>query len=73
MSHIINRIKELRDEKNWNRGEFSRRSGVKVHTIWGIEKYHRDIPVSRALEIAKAFNLTVEDVFTPTPKGKKKA
>lgn len=60
---VPNRIKELREKKNWNRSEMSRRSGVKPHTLWGIEKYQRDIPISRAFQIAQAFKLPIEDVF----------
>lgn len=63
MNPVTNSIKDLRAKKGWNRGEMSRRSGVKVHTLWGIEKYQRDIPVSRAFKIARAFNLPIEDVF----------
>lgn len=61
---VSNKIQEIRLGKNWNRGEMSRRSGVKSHTLWGIEKYQRDVPISRAFSIAKAFNLKIEDIFT---------
>jgi putative transcriptional regulator len=61
-----NRLRVLRAEKRWSQAELAERLGVSRQTINAIEtgKYDPSLPL--AFSIARVFELTIEDVFTPT-------
>ncbi len=63
--HISNRIRRLRfDHNEMTQQELADKVGVTRQTILAIEagKYAPSLPL--AFRIARAFNTTVEDVFT---------
>ena len=58
-----NRLKNLREGKQWSQGELARRLGVSRQTINAVEtdKYDPSLPL--ALRMAKLFDVAVEQVF----------
>jgi putative transcriptional regulator len=60
-----NRVRELRAASGKSQGEFGLELGVSRQTINSIEtgRYLPSLPL--AFAIARAFDTTIEDVFTP--------
>jgi putative transcriptional regulator len=60
-----NRIRVLRAEQRWSQADVAERLGVSRQTVNAIEtgKYDPSLPL--AFAIAKLFDATIEDVFTP--------
>jgi putative transcriptional regulator len=58
-----NRLKQLREGKQWSQGELARRLGVSRQTINAVEtdKYDPSLPL--ALRMAKLFGVAVEQLF----------
>ena len=58
-----NRLKQLREGKQWSQGELARRLGVSRQTINAVEtdKYDPSLPL--ALRMAKLFDVAVEQLF----------
>ena len=63
---LKNRVRELRERKKLSQAEFGELVGVSRQTVYAIEigKYDPSLPL--AFQIAKAFNLRIEDVFDPS-------
>ncbi len=60
-----NRLKVLRAERNWSQAKLAEELNVSRQTINAIEtgKYDPSLPL--AFKMAKLFNSTIEDIFTP--------
>jgi len=62
---MTNRLRVLRAERRWSQAELAELLGVSRQTVNAIEtgKYDPSLPL--AFSIARAFELTIEEVFTP--------
>ena len=63
---LNNRLKELRARLNINQQELGKLVGVSRQTISLIERGDYNPSIVLALNIAKVFNVSVEEVFTIT-------
>jgi putative transcriptional regulator len=60
---MITRIKELRAKHNLTQGELAQIAGVRRETIVFLEKGRYNPSLKLAHDIAKFFNLPVEEIF----------
>ena len=62
---MTNRLRVLRAERRWSQAELAELLGVSRQTVNAIEtgKYDPSLPL--AFAIARLFELTIEEVFTP--------
>lgn len=60
-----NRLKQLRAEKGWSQAELGDKLNVSRQTINSIERGKYDPSLPLAFDIAKAFDLKIEDIFMP--------
>jgi putative transcriptional regulator len=60
-----NRLRELRETKEWSQEELGSRLGVSRQTIISIEKGKYDPSLPLAFAIARLFGRRIEDVFLP--------
>jgi putative transcriptional regulator len=60
-----NRLRVLRSERGWSQGDLGIRLGVSRQTVNAIEtgKYDPSLPL--AFRIARLFERSIEDIFTP--------
>ena len=58
-----NRIRVLRAERRWSQAELAERIGVSRNSINAIENGRHDPSLPLAFRIAKAFELSVDQVF----------
>jgi putative transcriptional regulator len=60
-----NRVRELRMVRGWSQGELGQHLGVSRQTVNAVEtgKYDPSLPL--AFRIARVFDRTIEDIFTP--------
>ena len=58
-----NRVRELRAERGWSQTELGERLGVSRHTVNAIENERYDPSLPLAFLIARAFGLTIEQIF----------
>lgn len=60
-----NRLRVLRAEREWSQAELAERLGVSRQTVNAVEtgKYDPSLPL--AFQIARLFDLRIEDVFLP--------
>jgi putative transcriptional regulator len=61
---IRNRIKEYRAKHDMKQEDLARITGVRRETIGNLEKGRYNPSLVLAWNIAKAFGVTIEDVFT---------
>jgi transcriptional regulator with XRE-family HTH domain len=57
-----NKVRILRQRRNWSLKEFSEVSGVPLNTIWRLEKGGSPV-LGNAMRIAEAFQLTIYEVW----------
>jgi putative transcriptional regulator len=62
---MMNRLRVLRAERQWSQADLAERLGVSRQTVNAIEtgKYDPSLPL--AFAIAKVFERTIEEIFTP--------
>jgi len=60
---MVNRIKELRAKHGFSQLELAQKVGVRRETIVFLEKGKYNPSLNLAHEIAKVFNLTIEEIF----------
>ncbi|MEO5722236.1 MAG: helix-turn-helix transcriptional regulator [Chthoniobacterales bacterium] len=60
-----NRLKVLRAERDWSQAELAERLGVSRQTINALEMEKYDPSLPLAFAIARLFESTIEDIFTP--------
>ena len=58
-----NRVRELRTERGWSQTELGERLGVSRQTVNAIENERYDPSLPLAFQIARAFGLTIEQIF----------
>jgi len=58
-----NRVRELRTERGWSQSELGERLGVSRQTVNAIENERYDPSLPLAFLIARAFGLTIEQLF----------
>ncbi len=58
-----NRLKELRDLKNITQEDLAIKVGVSRQTIISLERGKYNPSISLAYKLARAFGLTIEEVF----------
>ena len=58
-----NRVRELRTERGWSQTELGERLGVSRQTVNAIENERYDPSLPLAFQIARAFSLTIEQIF----------
>ena len=64
MSLLKTRLHELRKERNMQQSELAKLVGVRRETIGNLEKGRYNPSLKLAIDIAKVFDTTVEDIFT---------
>jgi putative transcriptional regulator len=60
-----NRIKELREELGWTQKDLAEELGVSRQTVIALEKERYDPSLPLAFEIARSFDLRIEEIFEP--------
>ncbi len=63
MAEFTTRLKELRAAKNMKQGELADLVGVRRETIIRLEKGQYNPSLKLAVDIARVFGCTVEEVF----------
>lgn len=63
MAEFTTRLKELRAAKNMKQGELAELVGVRRETIIRLEKGQYNPSLKLAVDIARVFGCTVEEVF----------
>lgn len=63
MSELITKIKEYRLKNGMKQDELAERVGVRRETIIRLEKGQYNPSLKLAMDIAKVFNTTVEEIF----------
>jgi putative transcriptional regulator len=65
---MLNRLKVLRAERDWNQQDLADRLGVSRQSVNAIEtgKYDPSLPL--AFRIAELFGLAIEEIFTSPSK-----
>lgn len=58
-----NKVEELRKEKGITQIDFAKILGVSRQTISSIETGRYDPSITLAFKIARAFNMTIEEIF----------
>lgn len=64
MAEIITKLKEYRARLNITQGELAEKVGVRRETIIRLEKGLYTPSLKLAMDIAKVFDSTVEDIFS---------
>ena len=64
MSELKTKIKELSASKNLKQGELAELVNVRRETIIRLEKGQYNPSLKLAMDIAKLFDTTVEEIFT---------
>ncbi len=60
---MINRLKDLRAERNWTQADLAQHAGVSRQTINAIEKGKFEPSLPLAFRLARLFNLKIEEIF----------
>ncbi len=61
---MINRLRDLRAERDWSQGDLAARLEVSRQSVNAIETGRYDPSLPLAFRIAELFGLKIEDVFT---------
>ena len=67
-----NTLRTLRAERGWSQAELANQLGVSRQTVNAIEKERYDPSLPLAFEIARVFELRIEEVFEPAPRASSK-
>ncbi|MFF2911967.1 helix-turn-helix transcriptional regulator [Paenibacillus sp. NPDC057934] len=60
---VKNRIKVLRAERDWTQADLAEHVGISRQAVISIEKYKYTPSLELAFKIAKAFNVSINEVF----------
>jgi putative transcriptional regulator len=66
---IKNRLKVLRAERDWTQADLAEQVGISRQAVISIEKYKYTPSLELAFNIAKAFNVSINEVFVPEEEG----
>lgn len=61
---IKNRIKVLRAERDWTQADLAEKAGISRQAVISIEKYKYTPSLELAFDIARAFEVDINEVFT---------
>ena len=64
MPILKTQLRELRKERNMQQAELAKLVGVRRETIGNLENGRYNPSLKLAMDIAKVFDTTVEDIFT---------
>ena len=64
MDVIKNRLKVLRAERDWTQADLAEKAGISRQAVISIEKYKYTPSLELAFRIAKAFDVSITDVFS---------
>ncbi|KTC38855.1 MAG: helix-turn-helix transcriptional regulator [Pseudomonas sp.] len=62
-----NQVRELRTRQGWSQAELATRLEVSRQTVNAIETGRYDPSLPLAFKIARAFEMPIEDIFSPDP------
>ena len=62
---MLNRMRELRGDRGWSQADLAEKLNVSRQTINAIETGRYDPSLPLAFAIAKLFQRSIEQVFTP--------
>jgi putative transcriptional regulator len=62
---VKNHLRVLRAERDWSQAELAERLSVSRQTVNAIENERYDPSLPLAFAIARVFERTIEDIFTP--------
>jgi transcriptional regulator with XRE-family HTH domain len=62
----LNKIKELRTEKGYTLENVASELGVSKQYIYKLEHGIRNIPLKRAVELARIFNVSIDELIGKT-------
>lgn len=65
LGSMESRLRVLRAERHWTQAELAERLGVSRQTVHSIEAQKYEPSLSLAFAIARLFERSIEDVFTP--------
>ncbi|MGL9728533.1 helix-turn-helix transcriptional regulator [Enterococcus sp. DIV0756] len=60
---IKNRIKVLRAERDWTQADLAEKAGISRQAVISIEKYKYTPSLELAFDIARAFEVDINEVF----------
>lgn len=60
-----NRLRVLRAEHRWSQAELAKRLGVSRQTVNAVENGRYDPSLPLAFDIARVFDLSIEEIFEP--------
>jgi len=60
-----NILKEMRKQQNWSQQDLAERLGVSRQSVIAIEREKYDPSLDLAFKIARAFEVSIETLFTP--------
>jgi putative transcriptional regulator len=64
---VKNRLRELREKRNWSQAELGERLNVSRQTINALETEKYDPSLPLAFKIARLFKLRIEEIFQDQP------
>ena len=64
MAELKTKLKEYRARENMKQGDLAEKVGVRRETIIRLEKGQYNPSLKLAMDIAKVFGVTVEDIFS---------
>ncbi|MCK5748601.1 MAG: helix-turn-helix transcriptional regulator [Oricola sp.] len=62
---MLNRLKELRMERNWSQADLAEKLDVSRQTVNSLERGKYDPSLPLAFKIAAVFGVAIENIFTP--------
>ncbi|GLR48473.1 helix-turn-helix transcriptional regulator [Sphingomonas astaxanthinifaciens] len=65
---MLNQLKVLRAQRDWNQQDLADRLGVSRQSVNAIETGRYDPSLPLAFRIAEIFALPIEAIFSPSPK-----
>lgn len=65
MGPMESRLRVLRAERDWTQAQLAERLGVSRQTVHSIESQKYEPSLSLAFAIARLFECSIEEVFTP--------
>lgn len=62
---MTNRIRDLREEREWTQAQLAERLDVSRQTVIALERGRYDPSLPLAFRIAEVFGKAIEEIFTP--------
>src|SRR5436305_12426070 len=66
---MTNRVRDLRNARNWSQAQLAERLGVSRQTVNAIETERYDPSLPLAFKVADVFKLSIEKIFDPRNNG----